>query len=98
MNATRLWGELFTAGHTTTGEIVLTRAELAARRGLEPRTLSELMTQLAGSNASTRRKERRRAIVSMNPNAATHIAGPEARKAARDAAGPLLTLMEGGKT
>ena len=36
-------------------------------------------------------------IYAMNPNVATHIAGPEARKAARDAAGPLLTLMEGAK-
>ena len=74
------------------------KAELAARLGLEPRTISELMTELAGINAITRRKEGRRVIYAMNPNVATHIAGPEARKAARDAAGPLLTLMEGGKT
>ena len=55
------------------------------------------MTELAGINAITRRKEGRRVIYAMNPNVATHIAGPEARNAARDAAGPLLTLMEGGK-
>ena len=95
MNASQLWAELFTAAHPSTGDILLTRAELAARLGLEPRTISELMTELAGINAITRRKEGRRVIYAMNPNVATHIAGPEARKAARDAAGPLLTLMEG---
>ena len=53
MNATQLWAELFTAAHPSTGEILLTRAELAARLGLEPRTISELMTELAGINAIT---------------------------------------------
>ena len=33
MNATQLWAELFTAAHPSTGEILLTRAELAARLG-----------------------------------------------------------------
>ena len=56
------------------------------------------MTERAGINAISRRKEGRRVINELNPNVATHIAGPEARKAARHAAGPLLTLMEGGKT
>ena len=58
MNASQLWAELFTAAHPSTGDILLTRAELAARLGLEPRTISELMTELAGINAITRRKER----------------------------------------
>ena len=56
------------------------------------------MAALGGLHATTRRPEGRRAISAMNPNVATQIAGPEARKAARDAAGPLLTLMEGAKT
>jgi hypothetical protein len=33
----------------------------------------------------------------LNPTIATHIPGPEARRAAREAAGPLLVLMEGGQ-
>ena len=76
----------------------MTRAHLAARLALEPRSLSQLITHLAGINAITPRKDARRVISAMNPIVATHIAGPDARKAARDAAGPLLTLMEGGKT
>ena len=72
MNASQLWAELFTAAHPSTGDILLTRAELAARLGLEPRTISELMTELAGINAITRRKEGRRVIYAMNPNVATH--------------------------
>ena len=96
--ATALWAELFTAVHPTTGEIMLSRSDLAERIRTHPRDVSSIMTELADINAITRRKEGRRVIYTMNPNVATHIAGPEARKAARDAAGPLLTLMEGGKT
>ena len=97
MNASQLWAELSPppipppATSCDAG-----RTGRTARTGT--RTISELMTELAGINAITRRKEGRRVIYAMNPNVATHIAGPEARKAARDAAGPLLTLMEGGKT
>jgi DNA-binding transcriptional ArsR family regulator len=98
MKAMRLWSELFTAVHSGTGEVLLSRADLAARTGIEPRTVSELMTELAGVNAIVRRKEGRKVRYFMNPNVATHIPSPEARKAARDAAGPLLVLMEGGRS
>lgn len=93
----RLWAMLFTALRADTGEILLPRAELAARLGIEPRTVSELMSELAGINAITRRKEGRSVRYVMNANIATHIPGPEARRRAREAAGPLLVLMEGGK-
>lgn len=97
MNATRLWAELFTAAHPTTGEILLSRAELAARVGIAPKHISELMTELAGINAITRRKQGRQVIYAMNPNVATHIAGPDARQEAREKAGPLrLSLVQGG--
>ena len=98
MTATRLWAELFTAAHPASGENLLTRGDRAARLGMEPRQISGPRTELAGTNAITRRKGGRVVNYAMNPNVATHIAGPKARKAAGDAAGPLLTLMEGGKT
>ena len=97
MRATQLWAEPCTGAQRCTGEILSTRAVLGARLGLEPRTISEQTTELAGINAITRRTEGRGVIYAMKPNVATNIAGPEARRAARDAAGPLLTLMEGGK-
>lgn len=95
--AVRLWAMLFTALRADTGEILLTRADLAERLSIEPRTVSELMGEMAQINAITRRKDGRAVRYSMNPAIATHIPGPEARKRAREAAGPLLVLMEGGK-
>lgn len=96
--ATSLWAELFTAVHPTTGDVMLSRAELAERVGIEPMHVSRIMTELASINAVTRRKEGRRVVYAMNPNVATHIPGPEARTEARDEAGPLLRVMEGGRT
>ena len=93
--AIALWAELFTAVHPTTGEIMLTRAELAERVAIDAKHVSSIMTELAGINAITRQRTGRRMRYFMNPNVATHIPGTDARKTARDAAGPLLTLMEG---
>src|SRR3954467_13521799 len=42
-----LWGELFTELRRDTGEIMLTREELAERRGASPTEVSRLMHELA---------------------------------------------------
>lgn len=94
--AIRIWALLFTALRADTGQILLTRGQIAEKIGVEPRTVSEIMTELASINAILREKEGRAVRYAMNPAIATHIPGPEARKAAREAAGPLLILMEGG--
>jgi predicted transcriptional regulator len=75
----------------------LSREDLAKRIDIEPKNVSSIMTELAGINAIVRRKEGRKVRYFMNPNVATHIPSPEARKAARETAGPLLVLMEGGR-
>ena len=93
----RLWAELLTALRPETGEIFLNRGQIAERIGIELRTVSELMTELSKINAISRKKEGRTVRYYLNPNIATHIPGPESRKAAREAAGPLLVLMEGGR-
>jgi hypothetical protein len=95
--ATRLWGLLLTALRPDTGEILLSRAQIAEKIGIAPKHTSEIISELAQINAIRREKEGRRVRYFLNPNIATHIPGPEARKAAREAAGPLLVLMEGGK-
>ena len=76
---------------------MLTRAEIAERLDDLPRHVSSLMGELASINAIERRKQGREVKYFLNPHIATHLPGASAREAARDAAGPLLTLMEGGK-
>ena len=95
--AVKVWGLLLTALRMDTGEILLTRAQIAERLGIAPKHVSEIMTELAQINAIRREKEGRRVRYFLNAAIATHIPGPEARKSARDAAGPLLVLMQGGK-
>lgn len=96
--AVSLWGLLLTALRPDTGEILLTRSQIAERVGIEPQNASRIITELVSINAVRRQKDGRRVRYFLNPNIATHIPGPEARKAAREAAGPLLVMMEGGKT
>lgn len=96
--ANLLWALIFDHVHPNTGEIMLTRAEIAERLDDLPRHVSSLMGELASINAIERRKQGREVKYFLNPHIATHLPGASAREAARDAAGPLLTLMEGGKT
>lgn len=93
-----LWALIFDHVHPNTGEIMLSRGELAERIGELPRNISSMMGELADINAIERRKDGRSVKYFLNPNIATHLPGAGAREAARDTAGPLLTLMEGGKT
>jgi DNA-binding transcriptional ArsR family regulator len=95
--AVSLWGLLLTALRPDTGEILLSRGQIAERLGIEPDNVSRIVAELSGINALRREKEGRRVRYFLNANIATHIPGPEARKTAREAAGPLLVLMEGGK-
>lgn len=97
MKAMALWAELFTAMRNDTGEILRSREDLAERINETPANLSRIMTELSTINAVVRKREGRRVKYFMNPNIATHVPDPDARKEARDEAGPLLTLMEGGK-
>lgn len=95
--ALRLWAELLTALRPDTGEILLSRQQIADRVGILPRDVSSIMTELVSINAVLRSRDGRRVVYAMNPGVATHIPSPEARRDARKAAGPLLVLMEGGK-
>src|SRR3954454_7377932 len=100
--ALALWGELFTALRRDTGEIVLTRDELAERVGARPNHVSHVMHELAGIGAIIVHRERvagmrgpGRAVYLMNPNVATNLTGAARDRAQAEA--PSLMLVEGGK-
>lgn len=93
MTAVRLWLHLFEVIRSDTGEILKTREELAQWLGVLPRDLSSLMSELASINAVRREKQGREVRYFMNANIATHLPGPAARKAAREADGPLLHVV-----
>ena len=94
-----LWAELFTELRHDTGEIMLTRDELAMRVDASPGDVSRVMGELAGIGAIIVHRERvagvrgpGRAVYLMNPQVGTHLAG-----AARDRAQakvPALRLVE----
>lgn len=95
--AQELWATLLEHLRMDTGEIMATRQQLAERVGITPRDLSSTMSELASINAIRREKEGRTVRYFLNPGIATHIPNASARKAAREGAGPLLRIMEGGK-
>ena len=95
--ATELWAHLFEVLRLDTGEILRSREELALRVGISVDNISEIMGELASINAIRKEKRGRGVRYFMNSNVATHLPGDAARKEARLADGPLLTLMEGGQ-
>lgn len=94
--AVELWATLLEHLRIDTGEITASRQELADRVGIQPRTLSELMSELQTINAISRQKHGRTVRYFLNPCIATHLPGATARRRARQEAGPLLKIMEAG--
>ena len=87
-----LWQELFTALRRDTGEIMLTREELAERVGTHPNNVSQIMNELAGIGAIIVHREKvagmrgpGRAVYLMNPNVGTHLTGAARDRAQADA-------------
>jgi hypothetical protein len=95
--AVELWATILENLRIDTGEIMRTRQELAERVGMKANDLTKLMTELASINAIRKEKAGRSVTYFLNPQIATHLPNKAARAAARDAAGPLLKMMEGGK-
>ena len=94
-----LWGELFTALRRDTGEIMLSRDELAERIGASADEVSRVMGELASVGAIITHREkvpgmrgRGRAVYFMNPNVGTHLSGAARDRAQAEA--PKLRLVE----
>lgn len=96
--AVELWATILENLRIDTGEITKTRQELAERVGMEANDLSKIMKELRSINAIRQEKTGRNITYFLNPQIATHLPNKAARTAARKAAGPLLTLMEGGNS
>jgi len=97
--AVRLWSELFTVLRRDTGEITLTRDELAERVGATVGEVSCVMSELAREGAVIVHRERvagmrgrGRAVYLMNPNVGTHLAGAARDRAQAEA--PALRVVE----
>jgi hypothetical protein len=100
--AVRLWALCFEHLRTDTGEILLTREEIAENLKVTADHVSSVMTELSEMGAIIRRRERVKGMKGpgmvrhfMNPRVATNLGGA-ARDEAQAKAPPLLTLMHGG--
>lgn len=99
--AMRLWSLCFRYLRMDTGEIVLSREEIAEKLGASPEHVSRVVGELVEFGALSRRREsvaglRGRGVVRyfMNPNVGTHLSG-KARDEAQ-AAAPKVVPMLGG--
>jgi CRP-like cAMP-binding protein len=100
--AVKLWALCFKHLRTDTGEIMLTREEIAEKLGQRAPEVSEMMTELVEFGAIIRKRQKVGGMKGpgmvhyfMNPRVATHLAGKERDEAQSDA--PLLRLIEGSK-
>lgn len=101
--AMKVWARCFHHLRADTGEIMVTREEMAELVGTKPDEISRVMSELAAFGAITKVRHRRAGLrgpgmVSyfMNPRVATHLGGAE-RDKAQEQAPPLLALIEGGR-
>ena len=105
MQAMDLWSLLFTRVDRDTGEVLLTRDQLAEVVGIAADDVSAIMGELEGIDAIIRRRERvagmrgpGRVRYFMNSLVGTHLTGAARDKAQAEAPpGPLLRVMQGGK-
>jgi hypothetical protein len=100
--ALRLWALCFQHLRLDTGEILLTRKEIAEKLGQRPQEVSGIISELVNFGAIIRNPNVTFQFgpgfgmaYFMNPRVATHLAGRERDDAQAEA--PLLKLMEGGK-
>lgn len=100
--AMRLWALAFQHLRQDTGEIMLSREEIAHAIGEQPDNVSRIMGELVEFGAISRRRNKVAGMRGpgavayfMNPKVATHLGGRERDDA--QAAAPKLNLISGGK-
>ncbi len=89
-----LWAELYCNFHPMTGEVLLSRKQLADAVGTSLRHVSESLSELLRFDALIRRQEGRSVTWFMNPNIATGLTGAARDEAQR--AAPRVVPFSGG--
>lgn len=79
--AVQVWSLCFEHLHRDTGEIMLSRVEIAEIVGVKPAHISEIMSDLARFGAVSRVMQRGEVRWFVNPRVATHLAGQARDKA-----------------
>ena len=87
-----LWAGMFEHLRRDTGEVMLTRAEMAELVDASPKHVTQITAELESIGALTRRHEGRTVRYFMNPNVATHLTGAARDKAQSRA--PKLRVVE----
>jgi len=92
--AVLLWALLFDNVHRETGQIMLTRQEIANELKIQSANVTRIMTELESINAILKKKEGRSVIYYMNPNVANHY--PQEIRNQKQKNTPKLKLLNGG--
>jgi len=94
LHAIRLWNKLFKVVNRTTGQIMMSRQDMADDMKILPRNVSTIMSELESIGAILKKKDGRNIIYYMNPLVGTHLP-QEIRDEAQKVA-PKLKLLDGG--
>jgi len=94
LNAVKLWALLFDNVHKETGQIMLSRLEMADKINVHPNNISAIMSELESINAILKKKDGRGVVYYMNPNVANHYPQEIREKAQKNS--PQLKLIDGG--
>lgn len=92
--ALRLWALLFEYVHRETGQIMLSRQEIAEKIKMRSNDVSRIMSELESINAILKKKDGRGVIYFMNPNVANHYSQEIREKVQKEV--PQLKIIDGG--
>jgi len=84
---------LFEYVHRETGQIMLSRQEIAEKIKMRSNDVSRIMSELEGINAILKKKDGRGVIYYMNPNVANHYPQEIREKSQKEA--PKLKVIKG---
>jgi len=94
LKALKLWALLFDNVHRETGQIMLSRLEIANILKITPSHVTNIMSELERIGAILKKKDGREIIFYMNPNVANHY--PQEIREQKQKEAPKLKLLHGG--